>query len=300
MLPENPERNRQTSDKPEVSRDWSWLNRKKNAEIRKALVEYGIASTDIFVYETLETFIDKNGYCYPSHERIAERSGLSVRTVMRSVERLEETPFLEVRRSYRPAEKINGQWKGNKGQKREANKYVLWWYPATINSDTESLMENTNSDTESLKLVTQCHPISVTESHERLPLTITSNVSLSEDGKGFTTYWKKKAKKRGKLEYPDEFETFWDTYPNPKDKKQTFLNWLTTLESNYYDAEELLTAAKNYRREQAGKEKKHMKHSTTFLGPGEPWRDRVETTLEDDIPDVEILDLPGREYARQR
>ena len=71
--------------------------------------------------------------------------------------------------------------------------------------------------------------------------------------------------------YSPDFETFWKAYPNNKNKKGAYKNYLATLkgDSRLHKAtpEQILRAAKNYAKEVGGKEKQYVLHASTFLGP---------------------------------
>jgi predicted phage replisome organizer len=90
----------------------------------------------------------------------------------------------------------------------------------------------------------------------------------------YVKYWERKAKQRGKGEYSPEFSKWWETYPKPESKKKTFTLWLSLLK-NGVSVEDLQKAAENYRRETADRDPQFKKHSTTFLGPSEPYQDYI-------------------------
>ena len=77
--------------------------------------------------------------------------------------------------------------------------------------------------------------------------------------------------------YPEEFQQFWDTYPNfSRNKKGAYYAWLAALNggearTRATTAEELQRAAVNYAKAMRGKEKGYVLHAATFLGPRERW-----------------------------
>lgn len=58
-------------------------------------------STDKFVLIALADYADENGSCFPSHQKTADRTGASVATVRRAVQRLEESGYITVERRHR-------------------------------------------------------------------------------------------------------------------------------------------------------------------------------------------------------
>ncbi|MBN2531877.1 MAG: DUF4373 domain-containing protein [Spirochaetales bacterium] len=121
------------------------------------------------------------------------------------------------------------------------------------------------------------------------------NVTLPQisDLKPFIAFYKKSLKQRGNIEYPEEFETWWKSYPRQEDKKAAFLQWLINLEIGV-DFIELQNAAENYKDHvlQAKTEIKYIKHPKTFLGSSEPWREYIKARASpekktgwEDLPD---------------
>ena len=75
--------------------------------------------------------------------------------------------------------------------------------------------------------------------------------------------------------YSPDFEAFWKAYPNNKNKKGAYKNYLATLKGtsriNKATPEQLLRSAKRYAEEVKGKDPQYILHATTFLGPQERW-----------------------------
>ena len=55
--------------------------------------------TDALIYCTIRSYMNDMAYCYPSYEKIAERSGTSRSFVINSIKRLEESKHLIIQRS---------------------------------------------------------------------------------------------------------------------------------------------------------------------------------------------------------
>lgn len=74
--------------------------------------------------------------------------------------------------------------------------------------------------------------------------------------------------------YTAEFETFYQTYPRAEEKRRTFNNWITCLK--FYTAEQLITAAVNYKSKKVGVELQFLKSSANFLGKEKPFEDYIK------------------------
>ena len=74
----------------------------------------------------------------------------------------------------------------------------------------------------------------------------------------------KKGKKDKKILYTSDFIKFYDIYPNPQNKQQSFKNWKTCLKDHSID--ELLKAAENYKYSVEGRARQYIKTSSNFLG----------------------------------
>ena len=71
--------------------------------------------------------------------------------------------------------------------------------------------------------------------------------------------------------YTAEFEEFYAMYPRPEDKHRSFNNWKSQLK--HYTADQLMTAAKNYKATKVGTEIQYIKSSANFLGKEKPFED---------------------------
>lgn len=85
-------------------------------------------------------------------------------------------------------------------------------------------------------------------------------------------------------EYPDTFETFYQTYPRPENKRQTFNNWKKACKA--HSMEKILEAANNYKlkvtRERT--DKQYMKSSSNFLGRDEVYVDYLQENFKSHDP----------------
>lgn len=80
--------------------------------------------------------------------------------------------------------------------------------------------------------------------------------------------------KKGKTEYPTNFEAFWKVYPRHEGKGEAYKKYKARLKDGYSE-EELITAAGNYARrcEAEHTEVKYIKHAKTFLSDSTPFVD---------------------------
>ena len=88
---------------------------------------------------------------------------------------------------------------------------------------------------------------------------------------------KKKPQVKKLFTYPDEFQQFWDAFPNfSRNKKGAYRAWLAALNggearTRVATIDELQQAAVNYAKAMRGKEKEFVLHAATFLGSTERW-----------------------------
>ena len=88
---------------------------------------------------------------------------------------------------------------------------------------------------------------------------------------------KQKTPERKLFTYPEEFQRFWDAYPNfSRNKKGAYHAWLAALNggearTRVASIDELQQSAVNYAKAMRGKEKGFVLHAATFLGPTERW-----------------------------
>lgn len=114
--------------------------------------------------------------------------------------------------------------------------------------------------------------------------------------KEYIGVWNAYSKKRGEIPYPEDFEAWYKAYPNAQDKKDTLRMWCLTLQAGA-TPEELFTAGANYASTVEGKEKQYTKHSKTFLGPREPWRDFLRSNGHKPVKQVKRCSECGAEFT---
>lgn len=122
-----------------------------------------------------------------------------------------------------------------------------------------------------------------TDSSSSLPSSAKKGPPPPSDPRAFGAYWENRSRLAGNIPYPVEFERFWESYPRPVDKKGTLRRWARTLKKGGATVEELHSAAMGYRKvkvDHEGTAKQYLKHSTTFLGDTEPWRDYLGVNTE--------------------
>ena len=80
---------------------------------------------------------------------------------------------------------------------------------------------------------------------------------------------KQEKKRQSCVDYPDDFNTFWEVYPRTVGKKEAYDQYIKRLK-NGYRAEQLIAAAKAYRAEMERRRqpKEYILHPKTFLGVG--------------------------------
>lgn len=80
--------------------------------------------------------------------------------------------------------------------------------------------------------------------------------------------------KKGRTEYPENFEEFWKVYPRHEGKGEAYKKYKARLKDGYSE-KELITAAENYARRCAAEhtEVKYIKHAKTFLSDSTPFID---------------------------
>ena len=80
--------------------------------------------------------------------------------------------------------------------------------------------------------------------------------------------------KKGRTEYPENFEEFWKVYPRHEGKGEAYKKYKARLKDGYSE-KELISAAGNYARRCAAEhtEVKYIKHAKTFLSDSTPFID---------------------------
>ncbi len=97
----------------------------------------------------------------------------------------------------------------------------------------------------------------------------------------------------GKEDYTQEFNAFWSVYPRKVNKIDAFANYRTRKKEGFTD-KQMLEAAMAYAAyvKKFRKDKEHMLHPTTFLGPSLRFRDFVK-----DQSDEETATAPADSWA---
>ena len=117
-----------------------------------------------------------------------------------------------------------------------------------------------------------------------------NNESISEGSNEGNTYNNENNENNNNNIYnkTPSFSEFWKNYPRKQDKGMAYEKYLARLNDGYTE-EELLTACKNYAAEceREKKDKKYIKHASTFLGVHEPFVEYLKGDKDQD-------DLAGR------
>lgn len=79
-----------------------------------------------------------------------------------------------------------------------------------------------------------------------------------------------------------EFEIWWEDYPRKKGKTDAQKYW-RKLRGKGVSVELLITARNNYAAEMKGKSMDYVMHGSTFLGPGERWKDYQEPKQQEEL-----------------
>lgn len=188
-------------------------------------------------------------------EDVARKAGLSIAVTKAGIELMlrKEFGMLELDE--------NGAWR------------VVNWHKRQFQSDlsTERSRKHRQKKREcnvAETLQERCGDVPATPSDNRVQITDTEiyNTPLNPP-------------KRGKEEYPADFEEFWSVYPRKVNKKGAYAKWRATLRKD--DAptkQQLIECAKRYAAEckRKGTEQQYILHAATFLGPQERWRDYME------------------------
>jgi len=219
------------------------------------------------VYNSLCRHVDNEQQCFPSLELIAEQHGVSRPTVLNGIEEL-------VKRNVIFVEKIrskNGKWLNNS--------YTLidkleWDYSIKATKNKRG----TNQKKVNGKFVQVNDTDTVTKSvriHHQVNDTDTSQVNdtdTKETHKQGNTY-----KETHREQSSQAFESFWEEYPNKKDKKKSLILW-NKLKPSKETIEKIMSSLKQQKKSKQWKEDngKFIPHPSTWLN-GERWTDVVKT-----------------------
>jgi phage replication O-like protein O len=178
---------------------------------------------------------------------------------------------------------INQTIKGGRNRIISFNKHYSQWNAigkSTIGDTDNGEIDNGNSD------------IGDTTIGETINTTIgeTTNVDIGETTNQEIKYINKNLNKK----YTADFEQFYAEYPRPEEKRRTYNNWRTCRKT--YTAEQLLVAARNYKKAKEGTEKTYLKTSANFLGREKPFEDYLdpppEEAKEPDRKETNWMDNP--------
>jgi hypothetical protein len=109
------------------------------------------------------------------------------------------------------------------------------------------------------------------ESNKQTNKLLTSNQQATN--KQLTTNKNDKNDKNDKNIYTTDFEEFYKSYPNPKDKRRSFNNFKKALKK--HSLEEINRAASNYAKTVKGTDKQYIKTSANFLGRDNYYEDYI-------------------------
>lgn len=226
------------------------------------------------VYLALFKHMGTSFTCYPRVTTLAAATGISDRTVQRSLGHLEQSGLIRRKPQYDPSD-----------GRRQSTLYTLlppWSVitPVQEPCDTVTPPGDTQSPppvTVTPLPVTVCHPPGDCVADKVTHLKVTqdevtqTSLRLVEDGA---------LKRRTANELPGytpEFEAFWKVYPRRVKKKGSFRCWNTLLKQGV-PVEQLVAAAENYRArcKAEGTAERYILHPSTFLGPDKPFEDDVE------------------------
>ncbi len=100
-----------------------------------------------------------------------------------------------------------------------------------------------------------------------------NKINESDDLKTFISEQRKKLKKHGAISYPADFENWWLAYGAVGTKKKALRCWLLCLESGATKDQLIQAAQRNVI--YCKTKNQFTQNGSTFLGPDEPWRDRL-------------------------
>jgi len=84
-----------------------------------------------------------------------------------------------------------------------------------------------------------------------------------------------------KSEFTTEFETFWNIYPRPVEKRRAWRCWKARLKGEA-KAEDIILAATHYADAVRGSDPNFIKHPATFLGPDRPYEEWIKGSPQPD------------------
>lgn len=72
---------------------------KKHAQLPNGMNEDNLTPKDQLVYAAIKSFDNPQHRCFPSQQKIAEKAGISIPTVRKSIDRLGKTKYIKIKKS---------------------------------------------------------------------------------------------------------------------------------------------------------------------------------------------------------
>lgn len=194
----------------------------------------------ICVYAVLNRYANQQGTCFPSRKTIAEKIGVSIRSVDKAIKELQELGAVHVKhRTVGEGEILQYQ----------SNIYHLTTKPPSAENDTTLVQKTTPP----------WGKFDATPSAENDTL-IKANIKQSQ----LTI----------EIQATENFNTFWSIYPRKKGKAEAKLAFGKALKKT--DAETILSGAKKYALERQNKDMQYTAWASTWLNQ-ERWEDEPDT-----------------------
>ena len=181
-------------------------------------------------------------------------------------------------KSQKATESIRHRWERRGEQKRNTNVLQSNYERNTSHSSySYSDIKDIKHMSENLEKPPRISDDSGDENHIILGENVTEHTISDEKVCEPTLPPKKKPQVKKLFTYPEEFQQFWDAFPNfSRNKKGAYRAWLAALSggearTRVATIDELQQAAVNYAKAMRGKEKGFILHAATFLGSTERW-----------------------------
>jgi len=147
----------------------------------------------------------------------------------------------------------------------------------------------TNQSTKSGRLITIVNWTLYQSGEPELTKTLT--VNQQRPNKDLTSFKNDKNDKKENT-YPEDFETFYQLYPRPENKRQTFNNWKKACKTQSIN--KILQAAENYKSKvtKDRTDKQYMKSSSNFLGRDEVYVDYLPENFNGPNPGMQAKPKP--------
>lgn len=241
-------------------KNWFWMD---NEYLNGYAKHLGVSCTA--VYLSLCRFANNESQkCFPSMDLIADQNGITRRTVITAIQRLEEWGIVNVERS-----------RGADG-KNVNNVYTLMakelWKDKPCEID--SLGYHVKIKTEPCENKDQTHVKLFHTNYTNINYTNTNNTLGNVDQEKLTSKEKDEFNKRlAVAEQGRLFEVFWKEYPNHTKKKDALLKWLKLdLKDGLF--EKIMQSVRDSKESRQWKEG-FIPHPTTWIN-GERWNDELK------------------------